>query len=389
MKCVIMGAGKIARGFIGHLLHLSGIPFTFIEKNDALCDMINQRGRYTVHILGCPEKDCVIEGRRALKYSDAEAIAAIAEADAVFTAVGGKNLGGVTDILCAGIERRAAAGKPLNIVTCENWKQPADIIRNALIKSVAPQARNYLDTCVGVTEAVIMRSAIEPDAQALAEDPICVNVQDFWELPVDRARIVGEMPPFHGLKLMDEFSGFLERKFYTYNAANGTVSFLGRLLGYEKLADAAHDPRILNILEGVYQETAQALSRKHNFPLEDQLAFTHSSKKKLQDYAIVDYIERNARDPMRKLGPDDRLIGSARLVLEQGFRPDNLAVAAAAAIFYENPGDESANELKRIRTDGGVDAVLANVCKLDLDGELACLIREKVRLLKEWGWLHE
>lgn len=99
----------------------------------------------------------------------------------------------------------------------------------------------------------------------------------------------------------------------------------------------------------------------------------------------MDYIERNARYPLRKLGPDDRLIGSARLVLEQGFRPENLAVAAAAAIFYESPGDKSANELKRIRTEGGVNAVLANVCKLAPDGELACLIREKVRLLKDWG----
>ena len=85
MKCVIFGAGKIARGFIGHLLHLSGIEFCFIEKSDALCDALNSRGKYTVHILGCPEKDCVIEGKRALKYSETdEALAAIAEADAVF-----------------------------------------------------------------------------------------------------------------------------------------------------------------------------------------------------------------------------------------------------------------------------------------------------------------
>ena len=39
MKCVIMGAGKIARGFIGHLLYLSGIPFTFMEKADGLVEL--------------------------------------------------------------------------------------------------------------------------------------------------------------------------------------------------------------------------------------------------------------------------------------------------------------------------------------------------------------
>ena len=73
---------------------------------------------------------------------------------------------------------------------------------------------------------------------------------------------------------MEEFIGFLERKFYAYNVANGTTSFVGALLGVEKIADAVHDERILRVLEGVYMETAQPLSKKHDFPLEEPLAFT-------------------------------------------------------------------------------------------------------------------
>ena len=40
MSCVIFGAGKIARGFIAHLLSLSDIDFVFVEKADALADLI-------------------------------------------------------------------------------------------------------------------------------------------------------------------------------------------------------------------------------------------------------------------------------------------------------------------------------------------------------------
>ena len=43
MSCVIFGAGKIARGFIGHLLYLNNIDFTFVEKVDALSDLINEK----------------------------------------------------------------------------------------------------------------------------------------------------------------------------------------------------------------------------------------------------------------------------------------------------------------------------------------------------------
>jgi len=390
MRCVIFGAGKIARGFIGHLHYLAGIEFVFVEKADALADMLNERGQYTVNILGAPEKNCVVKGARALKFSQAEEITeAVAAADAVFTAVGGKNLGDIVPFLAAGIEKKAAAGGRLNIVTCENWKKPADILREGILAVLSEGATAYFDASVGVTEAVIMRSAIEAPKELLQQDPLIVNVQDFWELPVDASRVKGEMPALPGLKLMEGFAGFLERKFYTYNAANGTTSFLGAVMGYEKIADAAHDERILKILDGVYHETAQALCRKHGIPFEEQWAFTRTSLKKLQDYTIVDYIERNARDPMRKLGPDDRLVGSARLVLECGIKPENLSVAIAAAIHYENKADPFAVELAAMRKEKGVDCILENVCRLDPNGEIGMLVKEKIEWLRKEGILHE
>ena len=390
MKCVILGAGKIARGFIGHLLYLSEIPFTFVEKFDGLVDLINERGQYTVNILGNSDKNCVVKGAKAIRFSDVETVTdAISEADTVFTSVGGKNLGDLVPLLVGGIEKKALKGGNLNVVTCENWKLPATILRNGVEEMISEDAKEYLAKHVGMTEAVIMRSGIESSAELLAQDPLIVNVQDFWELPVDASRIVGELPPIMGLKLIPEFTGFLERKFYTYNAANGTTSFIGALLGHVHIADAAHDERILPILDGVYQETAKALSKKHNFPLDEQLAFTLTSKRKLQDYTIVDFIERNARDPIRKLGKDDRLVGSARLVQEYGIRPDNLCIAIAAAIHYVSPGDPFAEELVRMRKEEGIDYIIEKVCEQDPNGELGMLIKEKIELLKEWGWIHE
>lgn len=389
MTCVIIGAGKIARGFIGHLLYLSRIPFVFIEKNETLAELISRRGQYAVNILGSPEKNCLVKGVKAISFSDTAAVAeAIAGADAIFTAVGGKNLCDIVPLLVKGIEKKAEVGGNLNIVTCENWKAPATVLRAGVEESISLSAKPYWAEHVGITEAVIMRSAIEPEAELLKIDPLLVSVQDFWELPVDASRIVGALPEIQGLERVDQFAGFLERKFYTYNAANGTVSYLGALLGFEKLADAAHDQRILAILDGVYLETSQALALKHAFPLEEQLAFTLTSKNKLQDETIVDTIERNARDPLRKLGLDDRLVGAARLVQAYGIVPDHLCVAIAAAIYYQNEGDIFASKLADIRENEGIDAVLEKICGLEANGELGQLIKLKIDWLKAKGWLH-
>lgn len=390
MSCVIFGAGKIARGFVGHLLYLSDIDFVFVEKVDALCDLINERQQYLVNILGDSSKNTVVKNAKALKFSQKEEIAAaIANADCIFNSVGGKNLGEIVPFLTAGIEKRAEENpKPLNIITCENWKKPADILRDGIAEIISDEKRAFFEENVGITEAVIMRSAIESTPELLAQDPLVVNVQDFWKFPFDASRLKAPMPEkMICLEPIYEFTGFLERKFYTYNAANGTTSFVGAALGYTYIADAAFDERILALLDGVYRETATALSKKHNFPFDEQWAFTRTSLNKLQDKNIVDYIERNARDPIRKLGPDDRLVGSARLCLEYGVMPENLAVAIACAIHYEQPTDEFAVQLKEMREKHGVLYVLENVCKLDVNGTLAKLILSKVEEIKKWGWI--
>lgn len=74
-------------------------------------------------------------------------------------------------------------------------------------------------------------------------------------------------------------------------------------------------------LGGVYQETATALCRKQNYPFDKQWEFTRTSLNKLQDDHIVDAIERNARDPIRKLGPEERIVGPLKLLWEKAMTP--------------------------------------------------------------------
>lgn len=390
MSCVIFGAGKIARGFVGHILTLSGIPFVFVEKFEPLVEKINERGSYTVNVMGNEAENCAVDGVHALSFGEKDAIvSAIAEADVVFTAVGGKNLGEIVPFLTEGIARKAASGGILNVITCENWKKPAEILKNGVADVLPVEFQAYLAEKVGFAEAVIMRSGIEPNAEQLAKDPLWVNVSNFWEMPVDGDSLRGELPEIRCVKPMKNFAGFLERKFYTYNAANGTVSFVGALLGHTDLGSAAYDERITPILEGVYDETSRALAKKHGIPLEEQVAFAGTSRAKLRDKSIIDTIERNARDPMRKLGKDDRLVGSANLVLDCGIIPEHLCISIAAAIYYTSPGDPSAEELVRMRTEEGIDAVLTKVCSLDPDGVIGKLVKKKIELLKKWGWIHE
>ena len=103
----------------------------------------------------------------------------------------------------------------------------------------------------------------------------------------------------------------------------------------------------------------------------------------------MDTLERNARDPIRKLGPNDRLVGSARLCLEEGVKPEALSVSIAAAIYYHSPSDPIAVDLENMRKTKGVDYVLEHVCQIDPNGELALLVKDKINMLKGKGYIHD
>ena len=382
-RIVIFGAGKIARGFVNHLLAISKFKSVFIEKSVALCELINERGEYGVNILGNPQKNMKIKDAKAIKLDEFEqAVKAVAETNLIFTAVGGKNLKEIVPVIAKGFQIRLKEGNitPLNLITCENWKKPADLIKIGVKELLNKEEQEQLDKLMGFSEAVVMRSAIEPNKEALILDPLIVNVQDFWSLIVDAQRLVGEIPSIKGIELMENFGGFLERKFYTYNAANGTVSFVGSILGYKYIAEASRDEFVTGVLEKVYKETSEALCKKHGIALKEQQQFAQSSYKKLRDENIVDTLERNARDPVRKLSYEDRLIGPARLMMDYGVKPDGILTSIACAIYY-NGVDETAIELKRIRSQDGVDAVLNNVCGIDPDSELGKLIKERIKEL--------
>jgi len=377
-RFVIFGAGKIARGFIAHLLYLSGYNFAFVEADAALVDNLQARGKYSVSVLGAPEKDTVVNGFSAVSADDINAVYEVmAGAEVVFTAVGGKNLKAIAPLLAKGL---SGANGTVNVITCENWKQPAAELRRE-VAQIAPQVR------AGFAEAVVMRSAIDPTPEQLAIDPLTVSVQDYWRLPVDASGLIAPLPEIMAVEPIDGFAGFLERKFYTYNAANGAVSYLGALFGHKYIADAAFDQRIKLVLDMVYQETGAALSKRHGIPLTEQQAFALTSLDKLRDRNITDTVERNARDPLRKLGPDDRLVGSANLARAYGIVPEGLAIAIVAAANYDNPGDFSAEELKRLRQREGLAGVLTCVCKLEAGGALYELVLKSEAIMKTRGWI--
>ena len=117
------------------------------------------------------------------------------------------------------------------------------------------------------------------------------------------------------MKLIEHFGLFLEQKLYTNNTSNAFIAYYGYLLGYRIVAEAANAPELSGMLDELYCEINETLiAELHALPKE-QYRLAEKARAKYADWQIVDRIERHAKDPIRKLGPHDRLIAPAQMCI--------------------------------------------------------------------------
>ena len=384
---VQFGAGNIGRGFLAQLFHESGLEVVFVDIAPAIVEALNTRGAYEIEIVGPGATRVPIDNVRAVSGRDMVQVAEeIAAAEIVCTAVGANVLPYIAPAIAAGLEARSNRhGAPINILLCENLHDASRVLREAVAACLPEERRDALLANAGFVHAVVSRMVPVQTEADRTLDPLAVRVEAYKRLPVDASAIVGEFPAIAGIEPVPDFEAHVERKLYTHNCAHAVLGYLGHAAGHEYGYQALRDPRIAALLHAVLDETGQALIRKHGLDPEEHRAHVEDLLVRFQNEGLGDTCRRLARDPIRKLAPDDRLIGSARLCESQEVVPRALAWAIVAALQYEDAQDPAAVELQRQLRDIGREATLRRVCGIAPTENLALLIEEAVETVRYPG----
>lgn len=392
MKAIILGAGRIGRGFVTQLLTLNNVDITYFDASDAMVEQMNQVGHYTIHVLGHPDLDLEVEHVKAYPTSNIDQLAACwKESDFIFTACGGKNMPSVGKTIGQAFKKLVMIEgvHPSNVITCENWIDPAKDLKEAIVSCLDENETKLFKENVGVGESVILCTGTGAPDPSKITNPVDTWVQNFKYLPIDKEALKTDAPKWDYIEFVDNFGHLLTQKLYTNNTSCGSVAYLGHLKGLTYMAEAANDPEIEPIMDEIYNEINQALIQGMGIDPESQYAFSKRAKAKYTDRDIVDKLTRIARDPLRKLRPEDRLIGPSKIALSIGVKPTAIALATAAALFYDEHDDESAMKLQEMRKEHGVEYILQNVCQLKPEEELYQMILSSIDELRAKGWLKE
>jgi mannitol-1-phosphate 5-dehydrogenase len=149
------------------------------------------------------------------------------------------------------------------------------------------------------------------------------------------------------------------------------LAYFGYRAGHTYIWEAVADRGVRGAVEGALDETSRALIARHAFDPAEQQAHIADLFRRYSNRALGDTIARVARDPIRKLRPDGRLIGSGRLALEYDIMPMRTIDGIVAALLYDHPDDAQALVLQALIAEQGIRAALRQLCKLDENEWLA------------------
>lgn len=387
-EAVHFGAGNIGRGFLGQLYFESGYRTTFVDVVDEVVEALHRRGAYPLRLVEETEETLIVGRVDAVHGRDIDAVAgAVARAGIVSTAVGVAVLDRIAPALARGIERRFSlrGADPLNIIVCENLIDAGPYLREAIRRHLAPEFHEVLDGSVGLVEASIGRMVpVMTDTQK-AEDPLLVCVEPYCELPVDAQGFKGPIPEIAHLKPLPKFKAYFERKLFVHNMTHAVTAYAGYLLDHEYIWQAIRDGKVLALVEGAGRESCAALARKYSLDIEELEAHRRDLILRYQNRALGDQVARVARDPLRKLGVNDRLIGAARLCLDQDLPLEHIALAIAAALRYAAPDDAGAQQLQAIRAKRGDEGALQEISGVEPGSPLSAAVCEAAQRLDSHG----
>ncbi|MCZ4295322.1 mannitol-1-phosphate 5-dehydrogenase [Vibrio sinaloensis] len=358
-NAVHFGAGNIGRGFIGKLLADADVEVTFADVDVPLVDQLSHKQEYKVKVVGTECKIDTVTHVTAVNSASEEVIDRIVKTDLVTTAVGPNILDIIAKTIAAGITKRFAVNndKPLNIIACENMIRGTTHLKGQVYKHLDASLHSKADELVGFVDSAVDR--IVPPAEAANDDPLEVTVESFSEWIVDEQQFKGEIPDISGMEKTDNLMAFVERKLFTLNTGHCITAYLGCLKGHRTIREAIEDPEIYADVKQAMRESGEVLIRRYGFAPDMHNAYIDKILTRFANPYLVDEVDRVGRQPLRKLGANDRLVKPLLGTIEYGTENKTLLKGIAAALKYHNSDDPQAVELQKSLEELGVNKTLA------------------------------
>lgn len=383
MLAIHFGAGNIGRGFIGSLLSQSGYEVVFVDVNDEVVRLLNEKKEYRVLIADESSKEQLIRNVSAVNSQKEynKVIDYLTKADLVTTAVGPNVLPAISSVLAEGLRKRLSVNqKPLNIIACENMIGGSAFLKEQVFEKISEEEAKLFEKHYGFPNCAVDR--IVPNQKH--SDPLTVVVEPFFEWVVEKQNLVGEIPTVTGAQFVDDLLPYIERKLFTVNTGHAISAYLGYYKQFQTIKEAMEDAEIRSDVYKALHESGAVLVKKYKWNEDEHKSYIEKIVQRFTNPSISDEVVRVARSPIRKLGANDRLIGPAKQYYELFTEvPAGLIKGIAALLLFDYKEDHEAVELQKTIETAGIEGALLQYSQLEKDHPLVDAVKKQVQLLKK------
>ncbi len=391
-QAVVFGAGAIGLGLLGDMLNRSGYSTKFVDVDDKIVSALHNQHSYSFNIVGPRTKVTKVTRVDAMGYSDRTVLDdTITDVDVVFTATTENALPSIAKAIAGGLVKRAKKREPLNIVSCENLLDTANLLRGYITRELADIKSNsdshrIIDDA-GFANTVISKMCKKSETpETSSSEPVCegfnvfVEVEPEGNLMIDRTAMKGEKTDFQGSYLLDRarFEAECNRKTFAHNGGHALLAYLGALKGYSYIRESGLDDGIRAVFfKAIGEEMGQSLTSRYleYFSSSDYKEYVNNIFSRMISPYLKDTVDRGTRSSIKKIGGQDaRLVRAARFAVEQGVTPYYFCLSIAAALLLNKIGKSE------------LDDALRNICNLDTtkDHKLTILFNRAYETLTNW-----
>lgn len=387
-EAIIIGAGKMGRGFCAEILASAGCHLTFVDNDENRVERLRRAGGYTIYKARKTYFETVtIEGFDVLPLSQEGEISDLMAKRGVLVmlSVPSQQIEAVASLLCVCIARKAmeTPEEPLDILLCINQIDAKRRLLNCFENMLGGSALDYAHRRVGVVETVAICMCPELPENLAELDPLGVLTNGYPEMPMDATAFKGEPPRSEKIRLTYHLAAEAHRKMYTFNTAYASIAYLSSPKHYVWATEAMKDPEIHNSVVQALRESSVGLCGEYEFTPEEMDAWNQRILAVIDNPLLGDTINRLGSDTPRKVGPQDRLVGAALLCLKHGGCPDTLARVIAYAYRYPASDDPRTCAFMRFIESEGIETALERYSRLALRNQLHRQVREIYEKLED------
>lgn len=367
MKLTVhFGAGNIGRGFIGALFSQSGYHVTFVDIADQIINQLNEEKQYQVKLAQDQQESMTITNVSGLNNmtQEDEVVEAIGKAAYLTTAIGPNILPRIAPLIAKGLAQRVKSNnEKLYVIACENQISATDLLKGYIFEHLDDETKTKLADKVSFFNSAVDRIVPIQNNKGSLD----VLVEPYYEWVVETNESI---PSVEGMKIVSDLAPFIERKLFTVNTGHAVIAYLGYLEKKATIDEALADEAIVQQVQATLGETGAYLINQYGLNSDDHQQYINKIINRFKNTYLNDAVTRVGRSPLRKLGPNDRLVRPATEAAKAGLSYANLAKAIASALLFDYQEDEEAVKLQAMINESGLAVVLKDVSGLDENSEL-------------------